>query len=296
MDSAIAKAATALCWSQWGHLGVSASGSTVPERAIDLEAALAFLPVVEHLDRRLFDEAIDWCVQFAGHFTSVSCLKHVLKFFTAEHQRDFARIAATVNKYGGTKWPSAKNEAVDVKLSRKSVLRLDKAAAIQLRARKTFGINARADLITVMLLENVGVPEGEHRWFKVSGLQDLPYSRRQLSDALQDLKMGGVVGTLEFGTTRYALRQIAPLRELLAPLPNKRGQPWTQRLALVAGLLHVERTTRDKSDVTRAVDTRNIVERMRPRFEAVEEAPPHLLGDRTPWLTIADWLVPLLRP
>ncbi|CAN5780417.1 hypothetical protein BH11MYX2_BH11MYX2_14720 [soil metagenome] len=296
MDSAIAEASSALCWSQWSCMGVSASGSVVPDRAIDLEAALAFLPAVEHLDRRLFDEAIDWCVQFAGHFTSVSCLKHVLKHFSPEHQRGFERIAATVNKHSGTKWPTSNNEPLDVKLSGKSILRLDKAATIQLRARKTFGINARADLITVMLLENAGAPQGEHRWFKVSGLQDLPYSRRQLSDALQDLRLGGVVGTLEFGTTRYALRQVAPLRELLAPVPKKRGQPWTQRLALVAALLQVDRTTRGKSDVTRAVETRNIVEQMRPRFAAVEDAPPDLVADRAPWSTLTNWLVPLLRP
>ncbi len=281
-----------LAWSQWVALGVSGSGVLVPQHAIDLEAAIAFAPYLERLDPRLYEEVLDWCVRFARDFTSVSALKQTLRIFDPEHRAAFERFAAIVNVHGGTKWPTEANPRGFVP-SGKSACRLDRAASVQLRARKIFGINARADILVGLALEP---PSQEPQWTHVNYLLGLGYTKRNLRDALHDLHMGGMLGSLHFGNTiRYALTKPEPLRAILAPMPKTPGQPWAERLALAASLIEVERRTHEKSATTRAVEVQKTLERKRSILERVRIQLPNLsAGD--PWPELEAWMEPMLRP
>src|SRR5438874_13128423 len=101
----LAQSCIELAWAQWVALGVSGSAPK-PEHAVDLEAAIAFAPVLDKLDPRLHDEVIDWCVQYAARVVSVSRLKQVLKLFDDDHRDRFEHFAAIVNSHAGTKWPT----------------------------------------------------------------------------------------------------------------------------------------------------------------------------------------------
>jgi hypothetical protein len=271
---------------------VSASATLTPRHGVDLDAAIAFAPALADLDPRLHDETLDWCIQFARDFVSVSCIKHCLKFFDSEHRGRFDRFAAIVNTHGGTKWPTAVPPPPFTP-SGKSRCKLDRAAAIQLRGRKIFGINARADILVGLALYPL---DPNPRWTHVNHLLDLGYTKRSLSDALNDLHAGGMLGTLKFGNTiRYALRKHEALRQILDPMPDTLGQPWAQRLALAASLLSVQRRTRDKSITTQAVEVRKVLEARRFALERSFTVLPDLsAGD--PWPQIDAWMEPLLRP
>jgi hypothetical protein len=284
-----------LAWSQWSALGVSGSGVLVPHYAVDLEAAISFAPCLEHLDPRLHNEVLDWCIHWARDFTSVSSLKQMLSMFDAEHRALFEHFAAIVNAHGGTKWPTDAKPRAFVS-SDKSICRLGEPASVQLRARKVFGITARADILVCLALD---LPSDlPPRWVHVNDLLSLGYTKRNLSEACTDLHMGGMLGALPFGNAiRYALKpeRVAPLRMLLAPMPENPGPPWGPRLALAASLLEVDRRTHGKSATTRAVEVRKLLERKRPIMERGRIAPP-ALGTGDPWPEIEAWMEPMLRP
>ncbi|MEO7734685.1 MAG: hypothetical protein ABIY55_27255 [Kofleriaceae bacterium] len=259
---------------------------------MDLDAAIAFAPALADLDPRLHDEVLDWCIQFAGDFASVSCIKHCLKLFDLDHQERFERFAAIVNAHGGTKWPTSLPPQPFTPRG-KSRCRLDKPASVQLRARKIFGINARADILVGLALYPT---DPKPRWTHVNLLLDLGYTKRSLSEALNDLSAGGMLGTLKFGNTiRYALRNHGPLRQLLDPLPDTLGAGWSYLLPLAASLLSAQRRTHGKSVTTQAVEARKALESRRVTLErSLIPLPDLSVGD--PWPQIAVWMGPLLRP
>ena len=177
------------------RFGVSASGWIVPQSPVDLEAAIAFAPVLADIDPRLHAEALDWCIAFANDFVSVTSLRHALAAFDEEHRGAFDRFASIVNVQGATKWPVREPVHLDsFRPSGKSQCRTDHAACVQLRARKVFGINARADILVGLAL----LPDSpQTQWTHVSLLRNLGYSKRALSEALNDLAGGGMLGTSE---------------------------------------------------------------------------------------------------
>ena len=296
MHRALIQQALDLAWSQWRALGVSASGVLAATRAIDLEAIIVFAPILAELDPRLHEEALDWCIQYGRHFASVSCLKQTLKRFDQEHHDRFSAFAAIVNEYGRAKWPttygSTKGRFVP---SGKSSCHLDQPASVVLRARKIFGINARADLLVGLALQQ---RTDEVRWTRVNLLVDVGYTKRNISDALNDLASGGMLGTMKFGNViRYALRpnMTAPLRAILEPLPNTPPHPWAHLLALLSSLLTTQRRTAGKSLTTQAVEATKTLERHRKAMEQSAIALPHL-SNGDPWPAIESWLEPLLQP
>jgi hypothetical protein len=281
-----------VAWGHWGALGISASGFLIPVHAVDLEPAIVFASTLRDVDPRLHDEVADWCIQFASHFVSVSVLKHCLNLCDDEQRELFDRFAAIVNKHGGTKWPSS-SPAGKLVPSGKSQLRLDRPPTVHLRARKIFGVSARADILVGLSLLPVA---NEVRWTHVSLLLELGYSKRNLSDALNDLAMGGLLGAMKFGNTiRYALKNRDAVRQLLHPLPETEGQPWMQRLVLASALLLAERRTRNKSRTTQAVEVTKVFERHRASLERNLVPPPQLAGG-DPWPQVVEWLAPQLQP
>jgi hypothetical protein len=262
----------------------------VPQHAVDLEPAIILAASLEDEDPRLHREALDWCIRFGNDFTSVSVLKHCLSLCDEDQRAKFERFAAVVNKHGATKWPTM-SQVIRFVPSGKSQLKLDRDASIQLRARKIFGISARADILAGLALLPAS-NESTH----VNLLLDLGYSKRHLSSALNDLAMGGLLGVLKFGNTiRYTLRSRDALRHLLHPVPSTKGQPWMQRIVIASSLLTAERKTRNKSLTTQAVEVQKLFERHAGLLERSLVEPPKLTpGD--PWPQVVEWIAPQLRP
>ena len=284
MPKSLVELCTEIAWSQWVALGVSGRAPE-PRTAIELEAAIVFVAELAEIDPRLHDEVLDWCVRFADAFVSVSVLKHVVARFESSR---FAKFAATVNAHAGTKWPTHAKPDPKFRPSKKSTCRIDRPAAVALRARKIFGINARADVLVELALHPV-VPRPT--WSRISSFSDLGYTKRNISNALRDLELGGVVESLERrNALEYALRVREPLFALLAPLPQQLSLAWGPRLALCAALVDLHRRLAGKSSVTAAVE----IEKLLSRRELMLAAPT--IDPRDPWTSVAAWLEPWLAP
>ncbi|HPH70617.1 MAG TPA: hypothetical protein PLF40_32925 [Kofleriaceae bacterium] len=293
-------------WSQWVALGVSGKGTTA-RHAIDLEAAIAFLPAFETLDPRLYAEAMDWCIQFAADYVSVAALKTFLALMPAAHRTKFVSVANIVNAQGGTKWPTASEPGSDeaghardraplpqFRPSGKSQRRIGNPAAVQLRGRKIFGVSARADMLVALAM--LGNAAGNPEWTHVNTFSGLGYQKRNLSHALTDLCDGGVVHAHKVGNTvRYEFVQAEPVRKLLQPLPETAGVPWAPLMALAAALLDVQARTHNKSQTTQGVEVNNVLSALRPLLARNQIAVPSVqAGD--PWPQLLPWLARELQP
>jgi hypothetical protein len=241
------------------------------------------------VDARLYNEALDWCIAFASRFVSLSRLRQILKLF--EHnQQGFGAFAAAVNSYAGSEWPDFDAEPARYHLSQKSQLPLLNSPSLaQLRARMAFGINARAEIVTALL----GNPPAATT---ASQLVRLGYTKRSLSDTLEELALGGIVDTLRVGNAiQYKLAKRAALEDLLEPLPDS-APPWPARLAATARLMDVDRRTEGKSATIRSIELRKTLEHVRAITSAVGETPPTVPPGEDPWPPVLAWLEPLLEP
>lgn len=289
MYKSLAEQCIALAWSQWTALGVSGHAPE-PQRAIDLEAAIVFAPALAELDPRLHDEVLDWCIQFSDRFVSVSVLKNVVEWFDEGARARFDSFAATVNAHAGTRWPAHGARALKIKPSGKSTCRVDSAVAIALRARKIFGIDARADILVDLVLQ------AGSGWSRVSDFAALGYAKRTIAMALDDLHTGGLLERNQIGNSlRYRLRDQAPLPALLAPVPGSHFRSATAALVLAESLLSARRASTGKSATTAAVEIHKVMARRSALLAALDQEPPPLRPD-APWSSIDEWIEPLLRP
>ena len=175
------------------------------------------------------------------------------------------------------------------RLSGKSTCRTDHPAAIQLRARKLFGIGAKADILVRLVLEPLSE---QPRWARAAELATLGYEKKTITEAMHDLKLGGLVDEVRrANASYYKLRDRAGLAQLLAPLPAPNFPLWQRALPVAASLAHAEGISRTKSPISRAVEIKKALAEHRKGLA--------ILGfgvDQPAVEHIEQWLEPLLRP
>src|SRR5215469_8967720 len=84
-----------LAWSLWSELGVSGWTRRHQDRAIDLEPLILHSSWLGQFDRRLWGEAIDWCITNSDLVSAVR-LKNLLRTSTARIRQEFGGFSATV--------------------------------------------------------------------------------------------------------------------------------------------------------------------------------------------------------
>lgn len=284
MDLAVQDKAVELAWRQWTALGVPGV-APLPEDGLDLEALIAFTPFVSTADPRLERECIDWCVRMGPHHISVSRLRRVARMFqpySDPHAADLSSIARA-----GQADRAVLHKGLE--LSGKSrPPRLEHPALIQLRSRHIFGVGARADAVTALVMNR-----GE--MMRLSSLGP-GYTKRAMALAMEDLASAGVVGKYIINrTAQYKLIKEAPVRSLLAPLPTKLPR-WIERLVLVAALLSAWRRMPNHAASSYAVELAKVLHQLRPLAAALGENPPTTGRPSVLLKEIAAWSQALLDP
>ncbi len=117
-----------LVWSLWAELGVSSWTRRHGQWAVDPEPLILFTAHVSETDRRLRDEATDWCIRYGG-YVSATRLRNLLKDEPADAKGAFETFAAVVNAHSGQSWPS-NAEARKYQPSRRSSLSSFEAPAL----------------------------------------------------------------------------------------------------------------------------------------------------------------------
>ena len=278
MSAAIQEHALDLLWRQWTAAGV-AGVAKPPEQAIDLEALIAFTPFATSADPRLGEESLDWCLRIGKSFISLSRLRQV------------ARLMPPGAHDGRVDLPSLLLERRDShghRLSGKSRSpALELPALLQLRSRYIFGVGARADVLSGLVMR--GRDAGAQR---ASAIRPTGYTKQAVATVLEELAQAGVLTKLARSTiVSYELVKDAPLRALLAPLPARMPR-WVERFIVIANILETWR--RLGTRVTYALEVARVLDGIRPIAAAAGERPP-TVGRPSELLEHIDrWAIALL--
>ncbi len=264
---------------QWVALGGQLGG--IDDRTpVDLEALIGMTADLGTLDPRVRGVAIDWCVEF-GSVIHAGRLKKTAKEIGVT-ERALAVFGGQVAAAGGPRWPFA---AVGIEAtSRGKVVARDLVAPgrIMWRVRSAFGVNARSDILTV-LLTTPPVP------LTIADLaRRTRFTKMNVAIAASGMSLSGVITKTRVGNEdRVALDRESPLRELLEPI----GVPsidWVARWGVAKRLSRLEQATSRGTPAVRVVETRSIAESLVPLLGAADLPRPDLTVVGPEWIDAYD--------
>jgi len=272
-----------LVWSLWAELGVSSWTRRHERWAVDPEPLILFTARVSETDRRLSDEAIDWCIRY-GRYISATRLRNLLKDEPANEKSAFEAFAAVVNAHSEHNWPS-NTEARQYQPSRRSSLSSFEAPAlIALRLRALFGVAARADILRVVVAEPT-------RAFTASDLvPDVNYTKRNIDNALDSLTMAGL---LEVKSVRnqhqHRLADPARLLGFIGERPQLFPR-WTPIFRCLTALLDTAARAQELEPAVQMVEASRTFRQIEQWIEASGLAMPvaHTSGAEA-WSTLLLW-------
>jgi hypothetical protein len=278
MTDELKSTAIELCWRHWTALGVRGV-APIPDDAVDLEALIAFTPFIADEEPRLADEARDWCARLAPKYVSLSRLKQVARRFPDPPRDALTEIVAAAAQRERRVATSGKS--VDPELMRPALL--------SLRARRVFGVGARADLI-VALLRRRGRPDG----VSAADLVSVGYTKRNIAQVLDELASAGVLERMSVrNSANFWLAREHAIVELLAPIPS-RIAAWAERFAIAATVLDVARRNVNKSRVSFAVDLNKRLDRLDELAQPLEVTAPRVRGPDAVIEATIRWATDLL--
>lgn len=155
---------------------------------LDPEALILFTAALADLDPRLRDESMDWCIRF-GATISISRLRNLMRAGIGSIA-SFDAYASEVNRASRLTWPvskkygspGSKEQCKHIPSGKSEAPDLSRPALLRLRLRAIFGVGARADVLTELLLSSNK---------SASELAKMGYSKRRVASTLDDLTRGG---------------------------------------------------------------------------------------------------------
>lgn len=277
-----------LLWRQWTTLGVAGVEAADPI-AIDLEALLLLTAELSPEDPRLRDEALDWCTK-SHRFIAKPRLKQLVKLASGTARAAFVPFAAVLEHHIGGTWPAAgQEEPWKVRLSGKSrPPSLEQPALINLKLRALFGVGARADITTAIL--NWPAPD-----FGAADLVFVGYTKRNIADALDALKDGGLLDSARVGNRlRFSWGRRRELCRLLDPLPRTIPR-WPPIARVVAGFLELLVRTEGKSERLSVVEAVQEFGRLSGDLTVLGLEPPRATTTPLEWSPIVEWMLSNFR-
>jgi hypothetical protein len=139
-----------VAWRHWTAIGVT--GRIEPATApVDPEALIILTAGLGDEDARLRDAAIDWCVE-AGYLVNGSRLTHISSGAGLGDDAGLQQFLATVAAAGGPVWGG--RDVAPAPHSARGKVNLTSLAGdarLLLRLRASVGVNARADILAILL-------------------------------------------------------------------------------------------------------------------------------------------------
>ena len=277
-----------LAWSLWTELGVAGlerkhqAFSVSPEELIILTATLS------EFDPRLRDEALDWCSKYHS-FISPIRLQNLEKKYGEYIDGPFSTFAETLNDVADirTKWVvPVKCTPLKFKPSGKSILRsLETPSMIHFRLRSFLGIGARADVLAFLLNEERGD-------FVASDLIEIGYSKRRIANILRDLAAAGILSQSPIrNQLRYTFARREQFIKLLGGVPKKMVH-WNRLLRVLLPLRACLQDVEDTPIGVRAIDMRNLLNKLTSHLSPLKLTPPPLQKDlEVYWSSVARWIL-----
>jgi len=151
-----------ILWKQWTSLGVSSNVQEERNKIIDIESLLITTFILGDYDKRLFSASVEWLLR-NNKWINISRLKRIGKSFN--FQKDVFNNALTFEDIIGLLQNSKNGEILDKyqkffkKFRKRGIIAdfaIKKPMLLQLRLRKLFGMNARAEIMIYLLSKESG--------------------------------------------------------------------------------------------------------------------------------------------
>ncbi len=275
-----------LAWSLWAELGVSGWRRRHMSHSIDPEPLILFTSLLGDTDPRLRDESTDWCIAY-GRYISAARLKTFLVRESPEAQKAFGEFAATVNAHSTLRWPGATKPRRYQRTGRSEVSDFRRASLIALRLRALFGVGARAEILRAFLAEPATMLSAA----ELAG--DAGYTKRNIAEALDALRMAGVLETIPVrNQLRYRLDRPGELKALVGELPSSFPR-WRSIFRILEVLLQTARKVGPLTPTVRAVEVTRTLHEVEPDLRLVRVRPPLPPGERDAWNLFEHWALQL---
>jgi len=195
----------------WIALGGQLEGDP-DATVVDPEALIAATAELARDEDRILGVALDWCVAY-GDAVNSARLRRIARAMDATAA--LASFAVVVGASGGPKWSEGADAGATpmaASLRGKVAVRdLSAPARLVWRLRSAFGVNARADVLALLL----SCPGGTE--MRVADIaRRTGFSKRNTALAIESMALAGVVETDRKGNSdRVALPVDSPLRAFL---------------------------------------------------------------------------------
>jgi hypothetical protein len=242
----------------WIALGGQLEGDP-DATVIDPEALVAATAELAGGEDRVLGMALDWCVTY-GDAVNSARLRRVARQMDATAA--LASFAAVVTASGGPPWSQGTGATPLAASMRGKVAVRDLSAPARLlwRLRFAFGVNARADVLALLLSLAVGT---EMRVADVA--RRTGFSKRNAAKAIESMRLAGIVETDRKGNSdRVALPVDSPLRAFL-PHPVE-APDWTSRWTVAIELVRLAERLTDAPDGAVTVEERLAAESLGPKL------------------------------
>ncbi len=232
-------------WAQWSALtatAVPAEGRRA-RTLVDPEALVLASLAVGHRERRLDDVVASWATD-ASHLMSLQRMRTLASRFPGPVQDRIGVFSRPATASGDKRWkrlgaaPMAGGYTPRIKPI--GELRLVEGPALTLRLRAGFGVNAKADLLS-LLIGLAGTPAD----LKVIAAATA-YTERALRTATEEMTLAGFIHEIEGRPSSFYAEPEAWARVLHTPRTDHEAQaaaqslpPWRFWAAVFALLAHV---------------------------------------------------------
>jgi hypothetical protein len=242
----------------WIALGGQLEGDP-DATVVDPEALIAATAELARDEDRILGVALDWCVAY-GEAVNSSRLRRIARSMDASAA--LASFAVLVGASGGPTWSEgAVATPLAASLRGKVAVRdLSAPARLVWRLRCAFGVNARADVLALLL----SCPAGTQ--MRVADIaRRTGFSKRNAAVAIDSMRLAGVVETDRKGNSDHvALPVDSPLRAFL-PHPVE-APDWTSRWTVAIELLRLAERLADAPDGAVIVEERLAADSLVPKL------------------------------
>jgi hypothetical protein len=243
----------------WTALGGQLEGD--PDATlVDPEALIAATAELARVEDRILGVALDWCVAY-GDAVNSSRLRRIARAMNVTTA--LSSFAAALSAAGGPTWSAGAGAATPMAASLRgkvAVRDLSAPARLVWRLRSAFGVNARADILALLLSCPAGT---EMRVVDIA--RRTGFSKRNAALAIESMRLAGVVETDRKGNSdRVALPVDSPLR---AFLPRPVAAPdWIARWTVASEVLRLDERLASAPDGAVIVEERLAAESLGPKM------------------------------
>jgi len=247
----------------WIALGGQLEGDP-DATVIDPEALIAATAELAGNEERILGVALDWCVAY-GDAVNSSRLRRIARAMNVTTA--LPSFAAALSAAGGPTWSAGTGTGAGAAApmaaswrGKVAVRDLSAPARLVWRLRSAFGVNARADILALLL----SCPAGTE--MRVADIaRRTGFSKRNAALAIESMRLAGVVEADRKGNSdRVALPADSPLR---AFLPLAIAAPdWTARWTVAIEMLRLDEQLASAPDGAVIVEERVAAESLGPKL------------------------------